>query len=106
MLLTRNIPMDDTKPGVFASALGIEHRHADVLAEIIKSTLTRSAARKERETPYGDMWVTYHDIVGLNGNTAIVTVVWIFPKEEPEKPKLVSCYIETQNQNKLRQLLQ
>jgi len=36
---------------------------------------------------------------------AIVTVAWIFKAEEPDTPLLVSCYIETERQEELAQLL-
>jgi hypothetical protein len=93
------------KARVFSSALGIERWHADVLAEILKAGLPRAHAQQGSKTGHGDSWVTYHEVVGLNGRTAIVTVAWIFRKEEPDEPKLVSCYIETKNQVKLEQML-
>jgi hypothetical protein len=49
--------------------------------------------------------VTYHEIVGLNLQAAIVTVAWIFKTEEPDTPLLVSCYIDTEQQEELAQLL-
>jgi hypothetical protein len=98
-------PSGRHKARVFSSVLGIERGHADVLAEIFKASLPRALAQQGPKTEHGASWVTYHEVVGLNGKAAIVTVAWIFQTEEPDEPKLVSCYIETENQVKLEQLL-
>ena len=93
------------KARVFASVLGIERRHADVLAQIIIASLPRAAAGRRQDDEYGQSWTTYHEIVGLNAKTAIITVAWKILVEEPERPKLVSCYIDLDEQQELTQLL-
>jgi hypothetical protein len=98
-------PQGKYKARVFKSMLGIEREHADVLAEIIIATLPRAVARQNSANEFGESWVTYHDVVGLNGNTAILTVPWILLKWDPDKPRLVSCYIEVDNQERLAELL-
>jgi hypothetical protein len=92
------------KASVFKEVLGIERRHADVLAELLRSTLPSAPAQPGRGDQYGHHWTTYHRIIGLNGQSAIVTVGWIFKKELGQAPQLISCYIETKKQKKLREL--
>lgn len=92
------------KASVFKEVLGIERQHADVLAELLRSTLPSAPAQSGKGDQYGDHWTTYHRIIGLNGQPAIVTVGWIFKKEEGQAPQLISCYIETKKQQKLREL--
>jgi hypothetical protein len=92
------------KANVFKEALGIERRHADVLAELLRSTLPFAPAQPGKRDQYGDYWTTYHRIIGLNGQPAIVTVGWIFKKEQGQAPQLISCYIETKKQQKLTEL--
>jgi hypothetical protein len=92
------------KASVFKEVLGIERRHADVLAELLRSTLPSAPAQSGKGDQYGDHWTTYHRIIGLNGQPAIVTVGWIFKKEEGQAPQLISCYIDTKKQQKLREL--
>ncbi len=93
------------KARVFAAVLGIERSHADVLAQIILASLPRAAAEQRPDDEYGQSWTTYHEIVGLNSKTAIVTVGWKVLVEEPERPKLVSCYIDLDRQQELTDLL-
>jgi len=92
------------KASVFKEVLGIERRHADVLAELLRSTLPSAPAQSGKGDQYGDHWTTYHRIIGLNGQPAIVTVGWIFKKEQGQAPQLISCYIDTKKQQKLREL--
>ena len=98
-------PQGRHKARVFKAVLGIENRHADALIELIRGTLPRALSHRDKSDEYGDRWVTYHEIVGLNLQAAIVTVAWIFKAEEPDTPLLVSCYIETERQEELAQLL-
>lgn len=98
-------PDGQHKAAVFKEVLGIERRHADVLAELFRSTLPSAPAQPGKSDEYGDHWTTYHHIVGLNAQSAVVTVAWIFKKEQREVPELISCYIETQKQESLRRLL-
>jgi hypothetical protein len=70
-------PSGRHKARVFSSALGIERWHADVLVEILRASLSRALAQQGPKTGYGDSWVTYHEVVGLNGKAAIVTVAVI-----------------------------
>jgi uncharacterized protein DUF6883 len=93
------------KATVFKEVLGIERKHSDILTELLRSTLLSAAAQPGKSDQYGDSWTTYHYIVGLNAQSAVVTAAWIFKKEQSEVPQLVSCYIELQNQEKLRKLL-
>jgi hypothetical protein len=92
------------KAAVFKDVLGIERRHADVLAELLRSTLPTAPAQSGKGDQYGEYWTTYHRIIGLNGQPAIVTVGWIFKKEQGQAPQLISCYIDTKKQQKLREL--
>jgi len=93
------------KATVFKEVLGIERRHAEVLAELLRSTLPSAPGERGASDQYGDYWTTYHGIIGLNAQAAIVTVAWIFKKQQGQAPQLVSCYIETKKQQKLKQLL-
>ncbi len=98
-------PYGRHKAAVFKEVLGIERRHADVLAELIRSTLPFAPAQPGESVEYGTHWTTYHHIVGFKAQSAVVTVAWIFKKEQSEVPELISCYIETQKQENLRKLL-
>ncbi len=92
------------KATVFRDVVGIEGRHADVLAELLRSTLPSAPAEQGKAGQYGDYWTTYHRIIGLNGRPAIVTVGWIFKKEKGRAPQLISCYIEMKKQQRLGEL--
>ncbi len=92
------------KATVFKEVLGIEGRHADVLAELLRLTLPSAPAEQGEAGQYGDYWTTYHRIIGLSVQPAIVTVGWIFRKEQGQAPQLISCYIETKKQRKLSEL--
>lgn len=104
-VLNMEHPEGRHKATAFKEVLGIERRHAEVLAELLRSTLPSAAAQPGRSDERGDRWTTYHRILGLNGRSAVVTVGWIFKKERSEVPQLISCYIELQGQEKLRKLL-
>ena len=104
-VLNPDHPKGRDKARVFKSALGIERRHAAVLAEIITASLPRALAKERRQDKHGRSWTTYHEIIGLSAVTAIVTVGWSFSIEEPDEPKLVSCYIELARQEELQLLL-
>ncbi len=67
-------PAGRNKARVFRDILGIERRHATALAELIRSTLLRAHAIQRETNDFGARWTTYHEIVGLNGTSAIVTV--------------------------------
>ena len=99
--LDPNHPVGKNKARVFKSALGMERGHADVLAEILKASLSRSPAVRGLKQEYGDHWITYHEIVGLSGNPVVVTAVWIYRVEQVDVPVLISCYIEPQGPKKL-----
>jgi len=98
-------PEGRNKAAVFKDVLGIERRHADVLAELIKSTLSCAPAQSAESDEYGDRWTTYHHIMGLNARPAVVTVGWIFRREQSDAPELVTCYIERDKQDKLLELM-
>ncbi len=93
------------KATVFKEVLAIERQHADVLAELLRSTLPSAPALQGKSDEYGDHWTTYHAIIGLNTQPGIVTVAWILKKEQSQAPQLISCYIETKRQQKLRERL-
>lgn len=96
--------MGKHKARVFKSVLEIERRHAGTLAELIGASLSKAPAEPGQTTEYGDLWTTWHSVTGLNGQSAIITVAWMYKKEAPDIPVLVSCYIEPRNQGKLREL--
>jgi hypothetical protein len=97
-------PEGRNKAIVFRDLLAIEQRHADVIAELIRTTLPHSPARPGAADEHGDRWTTYHSIVGLNGQLAVVTVAWIIRKSESKAPSLVTCYIESKRQDELLKL--
>lgn len=96
-------PEGKHKARVFRVLLGIEGRHASVLAELIRSTLPKAPARTLETNEFGEKWTTHHRIVGLNAQSAIVTVGWIVRKDTGE-PTLASCYIESNQQERLQRL--
>jgi hypothetical protein len=104
-ILNMDHPQGRHKAIVFKRMLSIERHHADVLAEIIRGTLGRASAQKGQADEYGERWATYHEIIGLNGQSAIVTVAWMFKSDAPDIPVLISSYIELDQQDKLAQLL-
>jgi hypothetical protein len=103
--LNRDHPTGKHKALVFQRTLGIEQHNAGFLTHAIKSTLPKAWAEQGKLTPFGRLWATYHAIAGLNRNSAIVTVAWIYKKELSGIPQLVSCYIDTKRQDRLRHLL-
>ncbi|HLJ27983.1 MAG TPA: hypothetical protein VKY85_14835 [Candidatus Angelobacter sp.] len=103
-VLDEEHPLGCHKARVFKSVLGIDKRHADALAEIIRGSLPRALAQRRKSDEHGHRWVTHHEMVGVNA-PAIVTVAWIFKTEEPDIPVLVSCYIDTERQEELARLL-
>src|SRR5580693_5300883 len=94
------------KARVFKSALEIERRHAPILAELIHRSLERSPAERSESDDHGDRWTTWHEIIGLNGQSMIVTVAWIFKRNAEQIPVFISCYIESAKQENLRKRLQ
>jgi uncharacterized protein len=97
-------PEGKHKARVFKSALEIERRHAGALAELIRASLPKAPAEREQTTEYGDLWTNWHAVIGLNGQSAIITAAWMYKKQAADIPELVSCYIESRNQEKLRKL--
>ena len=104
-VLSPNHPRGEHKATVFKTILGIERQHASVLAEIIRSTLDRALAQKKEANEFGEQWATYHEIIGLNGRAAIVTVAWMFKRGAPDTPVLISSYVELGQQEKLSMML-
>ncbi len=96
-------PEGKHKARVFKAALGIEQTHADVLAQILKESLFRAPAVSGIKDQRGQRWATYHEIVGLTGKPAVVTVVWIYRAEQAGVPVLISCYIEPEGSRKLKE---
>lgn len=105
-VLNPDHPLGKHKARVFKSLLAIERGNAEVLADVIKGSLFRAAAIQGASNQYGESWKTYHDILGVNGKSAIVTVSWIFATTEPEVPRFVTCFIEPDAQDRLALLLQ
>ncbi len=103
--LDMNHPLGRPKATAFKSLLGIEREHAEVLGQLIQATLHRALAQPGNEDEYGQRWTTYHHIVGLSGQSAVVTVAWIFKSDSNDVPVLLSCYIEVQQQERLLKLL-
>jgi hypothetical protein len=89
------------KARVFEAALGFRQEHSDILARLIKVSLSRAPAVRGAKDDHGERWTTYHEIVGANARTAVVTVAWICRTERPTEPMLISCYIEGQGVRKL-----
>lgn len=85
--------------------LGLEASHSDALANILHETLPQAVAVKDVADKFGDRWTTYHEVIGINRKSAIITVAWIYKAVSPEKPSLVTCYIDTGRQEELRGLL-
>lgn len=104
-VLNPDHPKGQNKARVFKAMLGIERKHATAFAEIIKETLVRAPAIKNEDSDYGSRWVTHHEIVGINGRPAVVTVAWLFKTEQLEVPVLITCYIDVSHQEQLRKLL-
>ena len=94
-------PIGKHKATVFEAALGFRHEHSDVVARVIKASLSRAPAVRGAQDQHGEKWVTYHEMIGANGRTAVVTVAWIFRAQRPTEPVLISCYIEGQGKRKL-----
>ncbi len=103
-VLNNEHPHGKNKALVFQSTLAIERRHANVLAELIQKSLSRAPAEQGESTQYGDCWTTWHEIIGLNSQSAVVTVAWMFKKNAEQVPVLISCYIESRKQQTLRKL--
>ena len=103
--LNPNHPKGRDKARVFKAVLGIEQKHADAFAETIRGTLPRAYAEKQKQDQFGTRWATHHEIAGLTGKSAIVTVAWIYKAEAPDIPVLVSCYIDLERQAALAGLL-
>ena len=92
------------KARVFRSALGIHRTHASVLSELIRATLANAPAQQGAAGEHGEAWTTWHEVAGLNAQSAIVTVAWIFKKDTERTPELVTCYIDVKAQQELRKL--
>jgi hypothetical protein len=92
--LSMNHPEGRHKAIAFKNELGIERHHAEAFRELLRASLPTAPAHRGKTTSYGDHWTTYHKIVGLNGRSRVVTVAWIFKKEQAGMPQLISCYLE------------
>jgi len=93
------------KARVFKSVLGFEKQHWERLSSIIRARLPEYPALKKRTTAYGEEWVVYIPVVGLNGNLAVVTTGWIYLWAEPDTPRMTNCWIQTRKQKKLKKQL-
>jgi len=103
-VLNMEHPQGRHKAIVFKDLLGVETGHAEAFAEVIRGTLVRALAQKRHTDNFGERWATYHEIIGLNGRPVFVTVAWMFRKEDPNIPVLISSYIELEQQEKLARL--
>lgn len=103
-VLNTEHPQGCNKAKVFRDLLAIEQRHCAILAELLRSSLSRSPAQVGEADEYGQRWTTYHLVVGLNGNSAVITVAWIVKEPDRPTPELVTCYIESRRQKKLLEL--
>src|SRR5260370_38942784 len=83
------------KAAVFKEVLAIERHHADVLAELLRSTLPSAPARQGKGDEYGDHWTTYHAIIGFNDRAGIRTLGGRITRGDNETPPLISCDTET-----------
>ena len=75
------------KAHVFRKTLQFERRHASLLKELIQRSLSRAPAEQGEHSEYGDLWTTWHEIIGLNGQSAIVTVAWMFKTDVRANPR-------------------
>ena len=105
-VLNSEHPEGKHKARVFQSTLAIERRHARVLAELLQRSLSRAPAKQAESNEYGDLWTTWHEIIGLNGQSAVVTVAWMFKKNAKQTPVFISCYIESRKQETLKKLFE
>jgi hypothetical protein len=105
-ILNSEHPQGKHKARVFQSTLEIERRHANVLAELIQRSLSRAPAEQGESNEYGDCWTTWHEIIGMNGQSAVVTVAWMFKRNADQTPVFISCYIESRNQQALKKLFE
>jgi len=96
-------PEGKHKARVFKAALGIEQAHAEVFAQILKRTLYRSPAAPGIKNQYGSRWTTFHETIGLDGKSEVVTAVWIYRPEQVDVPVLISCYIEPDGSRRLEE---
>jgi len=103
-VLNENHPAGKHKAIVFKKELGIERRHAEAFRELLIASLATAPAYRGKTTPYGDHWTTYHKIVGLNARLRVITLAWIFKKEQPGTPQLISCYMQVSKQRELSEL--
>ena len=71
--------------------------------ESISEASTRLTDDVSNRGRIGEKWTTHHRIVGLNAQSAIVTVGWIVRKDTGELT-LTSCYIESNQQERLQRL--
>jgi hypothetical protein len=91
-VLNSEHPRGKHKARVFQSTLQIHRRHAKVLAEAIQSSLSRAPAEQAESSSHGDRWTTWHEIIGLNAQSVIVTVAWMFKKNAEHIPVFITCY--------------
>jgi hypothetical protein len=89
-ILNSEHPQGKHKARVFQGTLEIERRHAKVLVELIRRSLSRAPAEQSESKEYGDCWTTWHEIIGMNGQSAIVTVAWMFKKSAEQTPVFIS----------------
>lgn len=85
--------------------LGLESLHSDAFATVLVETLPRAMAVKGLADEFGERWSSYHEVIGINGKSAIISAGWIYKIDSPDVPVLVTCYIEPERQEELKNLL-
>jgi hypothetical protein len=61
------------KARVFEAELGMQRVHAETFVSIVRASLPRSPAVTGLQDVHGQRWTVYHEIIGLNGRSAVVT---------------------------------
>ncbi|WP_413206727.1 phage minor head protein [Rhodospirillum sp. A1_3_36] len=86
------------KARVFASALGMDERHAeDLRAQLLRGL---AGARTERgvQDHHGERFVAFVPVQGANGQVVEVRTAWIYDRRDgrqAEAPRLVTAYIDS-----------
>jgi hypothetical protein len=104
-VLNADHPDGQHKARVFKACLGIGRDHAAAFAKIIENGLEKAPAQFSETTQYGDHWTTWHEVIGMQRQSVIVTIGWVFKKSTPSVPSMTTCYIETGEQDRLKKLV-
>ena len=87
--------MENIRPGVFQSLLGITQDDAEILKEkILEGVIKRNCLAGESDI-YGERYSI--DIrINVKGRSAMVKTTWIIKNKE-DFPRMTSCYIVNHN---------